>query len=109
MLKAEAVSQFLSFAVENTTNKQANAQDVLMDISSKVESVFTQLWDLISLVKDTPWVDFVKNVHLDITFTIMSVHKLIISAQSSIIQDQYVRNVTTRPLKELDVCELVIY
>lgn len=54
------LSQF--FVVENTTNRQVNAQDVLMDISSRVENAFTQLSESIQLARNTVQVDFVTNV-----------------------------------------------
>lgn len=101
------LSQF--FVVENTTNKQVNAQDVLMDISSKGDNVFTQLSELIQLAKNTVQVDFVTNAPWVTTFLATDALKSIISVQNSITQDRSVLNVIIKLLKAPDVFEIRRY
>lgn len=106
MPKMEVVFLSQFFVVENITNRQVNAQDVLMDISSKVENVFTQLSESIQLVKNTVQADFVTNVLWVTTFLTTDALKSIISVQSSITQDRFVLNVIIKLLKVPDVFEI---
>lgn len=109
MPKMEVVFLSQFFVVENITNRQVNAQDVLMDISSKGENVFTQLSESIQLAKNTVQADFVTNVLWVTTFLTTDALKSIISVQSSITQDRFVLNVIIKLLKVPDVFEIRHY